>query len=76
MKLSLFKGSWSDFESIVLSEIVAKEHSSISDIVKLYKETCDYSLGSDCILELPSNVVFSRKLSVKYNVNLSMNFPM
>lgn len=62
---ALSKGCWSDFESIVLSEIVskktAKEHTPVSDTAKLYNEIYDYSQTSYCIVELPSNVVFKQK---------------
>ena len=59
---AIAKGTWSDFETIILYEIISTcSPDNIDEIRKLYSDVLDYSTDSYCVLPLPSNVVFTSK---------------
>ena len=57
---SMSAAIWSDFESIVLSEIVYSfsEPQPDATILRLYNDTVYYSTAPFCIYFLPDNVTF------------------
>ena len=63
------KGPWSDFETIVLHQIL-KDNSS-SDTHKVYNDIVDYSKALYCVQPLPSNVVFRTKTETEISSKIS-----
>ena len=60
---SMSAAIWSDFESIVLSEIVSSftEPQQDATILRLYNDIVYYSTAPFCIFFLPDNVTFREK---------------
>lgn len=58
----LSESCWSDFENIVVHEIILQEtDESESSILKLYSDVVYYSKASFCIFPLPDSIVFREK---------------
>ena len=55
---SLSTAIWSDFETIVLMEIISTNEKDECDTTKLYNDTVYYSTLMFCPIPLPPGVVF------------------
>ena len=72
---SLSTSLWSDFESIVLNEIlnVVEEGNAQSDVTKLYNDTVYYSKSSFCAFPVMQNIVFREKTKQQINSKIQIS---
>ena len=72
-------GVWSNFETLVVNEIVAtlcysKSIYDASTVTSVYNNVHYYSTASFCMLPLPDNVVFRSKSARKIDARLKYIF--
>ena len=61
-KEDISMGIWSDFENIVLNQIISlTSFESMESVGKLYNDTVDYSSAPYCTVPLPPGIVFTKK---------------
>ena len=59
---TISKSIWSDFETLVLIEILRiSQDDDCADVVKLYNDVVNYSCSSFCTIRIEDNAVFRNK---------------
>lgn len=73
-KEAISMGVWSDFESIILNQIISmSSFEDMESVDKLYNDIVDYCNASYCTVPLPPGIVFTKKSTKQISSKIEHN---